>query len=768
MTYTQINGILNMLNATCQKSLQMANMACLTAGHEAVDISHWLLQLLLLPESDFYLLLQHAQINISELMIHISNYQAQFKKTTVKTPILSVSLKELLKESFCITKLEYHAEQIRSGFVLFTLLDSDHLFEELSKISRLFAQLRKEQLRAEFSTITSASCENEKSSWKPNVYLSKTPSALANFTDNLTQLAYEQKLDPVIGSDRNIRQLIDILMRRRQNNPILVGDPGVGKTAIVEGLAQRILANSVPTPLHHITIHRLDIPLLMAGVYDKGELALRLHELLQEIKAADPPIILFIDEAHALLSSGPKELIQTLKPLWARGELRTIAATTWAEYKQYWEGDAALNRRFQLIRVAEPDEQTTQSILLGLKPSLEQHHQVTIGENSIVAAVQLSRRYITDRQLPDKAINLLDTACARLALMQTENVADPNENEICDTVDAGHIAAVIADWTSIPLSCMQDVQILSAVELEQQFQQHIIGQPYALQELARNIQIAHTRLANLERPAGVFLLVGPSGVGKTATAQMIAELLYGGVQNMTTIHLTEFHEAFRASQLLGSPPGYIGFGEGALLTDVVRRQPYSLILIDDWEKAHPQIQAIFLQIFDKGLLTDSRGQPVSFKNTLFILTSQVCSDLITRLCSNDENPKAEILLHAIHPELQSALDASFLGRVTIIPYYPLSTDALRQITILQLQKIQQQVAQQYQTALTYDEQVIDFILASCCQDSTGARRIIQLLSSKLLPMLAEEFLVKATEQKIITHLFIHADMEKGSLFLTSN
>ncbi len=768
MSYTQIHAIIQKLNAVCQKSLQMAAASCLEIGCDTIELNHWLMQLLILPQSDMHLLLQHAGINISAWLADLSQHNKPFAKTASKAPILSSAVEELLRESYYIANLEYQTEEIRSGFLLFALLNSDYLLSLLSRLSHPLSQLPKEQLRAQFSLVTKDSSENKRMKAARITPSENQRSALTKFTHNLTELASAGKLDPVIGREHEIQQLIDILMRRRQNNPLLVGDPGVGKTALVEGLAQRIITGAVPTALRRASIHSVDIHLLQAGAHDSSELNNRIQQLLHEIQLADRPILLFIDEAHALLTSGPSELVHQIKPLLARGELRTIAATTWTEYRRYWERDQALNRRFQLIKVEEVTEEATIAILNALRPSLELHHRVQISDQAIPAAVQLSIRYLTDRQLPDKAINLLDTACARLALAQEEKMASPANAPGCSNeVDMHAIVEVIAHWTATPLSQIHGSELQTLLHLEQQMQQRIFGQSQALREWLRIIQLARTQLLDSQRPMGIVLLVGPSGVGKTTTAQTLADLLYGGAQQMTVINLAEYHEAHRVSQLIGSPPGYIGFGEAALLTEAVRRRPHHLIVLEEWEKAHAQVRAIFYQIFDKGWLYDSEGRITRFNNTLFIVTSTAAADLILRLCSNHENPDAEVLSQAIRGDLISVFDADFLSRVDIIPYYPLTTTALQQIVQQQLHILQKRVAQRYQIILSYRPHVVDFIVHACQDIRLGANRIMQMFNRKLLPLLAAECLAAAMKKPKITDMLLEVDVEKDEFLMTS-
>ena len=706
---------------------------------------------------------------------------------------------------------------------------------------------------------------------------SKTP-ALDQYTIDLTARARQGDIDPVLGRDFEIRQLVDILTRRRQNNPILTGEAGVGKTAVVEGLALRIVAGDVPPPLRNVSLRGLDLGLLQAGAGVRGEFENRLKAVIAEVKASPQPIILFIDEAHTMIGAGGQagqgDAANLLKPALARGELRTVAATTWSEYKKYFEKDAALARRFQVVKVEEPTEAQAVIMMRGLVATLEQHHNVRILDEAMEAAVRLSHRYISGRQLPDKAVSILDTACARVALgqvatppavedchrqiahMETEigileresltggdyrerlaelaeakttavsrlaelearweeerrlvgalrdirdqleahaaqaraGVGDkadgqlsPEEVErrqaelarlnaelaalqgeaplvqVC--VDAQTIAEVVSGWTGIPVGKMVKDEIRTVLSLAQLLEKRIIGQAHALEAISQRIRTARAQLEDPRRPIGVFLLVGPSGVGKTETALALADTLYGGEHNMVTINMSEYQEAHTVSGLKGSPPGYVGYGEGGILTEAVRRKPYSVVLLDEMEKAHPDVMELFYQVFDRGMLEDAEGREVDFKNTLILLTSNVGTDTIMKLCADpDTRPDPEGLVEALRPELLKAFKPAFLGRLIVVPYYPITDDVMHKIIELQLGRIRTRLLENNRTQFSYDDALVSAIARRCTEVESGARNVDHILTRTLLPEVAREFLARLAAGETITKVHVAVDAEGG-------
>lgn len=746
--------LIEKLNPICQRSLEAAAGLCLSRSHYNIEIEHWLVKLLEATDNDIAILLNNYGIDRNKLLRDIAVNLDRIKTGNAQAPALSQRIIDLTREAFLLATLEFSAEKIRSGYLLYAFLCEENSNRIARSLSTEFNKISVDMLRQELPKLIANSCENEivKQTNTRNI---KTP-ALDQFTINLTELARQGKIDGVIGREVEIRQLIDILMRRRQNNPILTGEPGVGKTAVVEGFALRVVQGDVPPVLRRVAVHTLDLGLLQAGAGIKGEFENRLKSVMQEVKASLHPVILFIDEAHTLIGAGAQagqgDAANLLKPALARGELRTIAATTWAEYKKYFEQDAALARRFQVVKIEEPTEKVAITMLRGLTRNLEQHHGVRIIDEAVVAAVKLSMRYLHDRQLPDKAISVLDTACARVAINQATQV------------DAQVVAEIISAWTGIPLGKMLSHEIDKIINLEQCLQQRVMGQTHALRLIAKSIHTSRAQLSDPRKPLGVFLLVGPSGVGKTETALALAELLYGSEQTLTTINLSEFKEEHKVSLLLGSPPGYVGYGEGGILTEAVRRRPYSLVLLDEVEKAHPGVQDVFYQVFDKGLLRDGQGRDINFKNTVIILTSNVASDLISKY-GNDSGSLANMddLLAAIRPELLKFFRPAFLGRVTVIPYLPLNNALLQQIVSLQLQRIQQRVFTQYQTQLDYAQEIINYIVEKCQTTETGARNIEHLLAHHLLPDLSTEFLTALGNNKKIKSINIKIDQDRFAM-----
>lgn len=854
MPTVNLKALINKLNRNCQQTLELAASYCLSLGHYDVEVEHWLIKLLEIDKTDIKIILSYYEIDLGKLKQDLVKRLAYYKTGNNQSPVLSQRLIDWMKEALIIASLDENNQFIRSGHLLNVLLSNASLNQLAINSSAQFTRIAAEQIQVNFFTLIQQSTEQEKihSSTETN----KIQSALEQFTINLTEQARQGNLDPVLGRDSEIRQIINILLCRRQNNPILTGEPGVGKTAVAEGLALLIVQGNVPDSLKNVSIRMLDLGMLQAGAGIKGEFEKRLKSVIQEIKTASHPVILFIDEAHMIAgtsaSQGQHEMANLLKPFLARGELRTIAATTWAEYKKFFEQDAALARRFQVVTINEPDEETAKTILRGLISNLEKHHQVRILDEAIVAAVELSHRYLTSRQLPDKAISVLDNACARLAikkssqpavmktlnsqidqlqneivLLQREHILNvehkerlqklsknkiklenqlnifqnrwKKEHELINQlnqkqleleifnqqqtfsaknlsqlskqfsklqsalkqlqgespllniyIDKNIIAEVIAEWTGIPIGRMLTNEVSELLSLESSLNKRIIGQPQALNIIAKTVRTARANLADPTKPSGIFLLVGPSGTGKTETALALAQMLYGSEQNITTINLSEYKEEHKVSLLLGSPPGYVGYGEGGILTEAIRKKPYSLLLLDEVEKAHPGVHDIFYQLFDKGTVRDGQGRDINFKNTLIILTSNIGSHIISKLCDGVELlPDRQNISKLLWPELLKTFKPAFLARMTVLPYLPLDNQQLSEIAILQLQRIQQRLQNHYQADFLYDKRIIDFIVSACCTPETGARNIQQILNHKLLPSLSQQLLSRiATGVKI--------------------
>jgi type VI secretion system protein VasG len=766
----------------------------------------------------------------------------------------------MLSEAWLIGSVDYGASRIRTGHTVLALVGTDELARLVNQVSREFAQISPEDLRNNFHKIVHESYEDDgpvesgtgagaSAGGEPGrAGGGKTPN-LDQFTVNLTERAKEGKIDPVLGRDFEVRQVVDILTRRRQNNPILVGEAGVGKTAVVEGFALRIAQGDVPPVLKNVTLRSLDLALLQAGAGVKGEFENRLKGLIDEVKNSPTPIILFIDEAHTMIgaggAAGQNDAANLLKPALARGELRTIAATTWSEYKKFFEKDPALSRRFQVVKVEEPSEELCEIMLRGVVPFLEKHHGVRILSDGLSAAVRLSHRYLPDRQLPDKAVSVLDTACARLALGQnatppaieagnrllddlavqervlvreqalgadhserleaiaaergkTEaSLADlrerwAKESELVGkvraireeieklveanganaaaveveasraelvklndelarlqgdsplvpvTVDGELVGQVISGWTGIPVGKMLRDDLSMALELESHLQRRIIGQDHALEIISHRIRTSKAGIEDPQKPIGVFLLVGPSGVGKTETALTLSDLLYGGEHNVITINMSEFQEAHTVSTLKGSPPGYVGYGEGGVLTEAVRRRPYSIVLLDEIEKAHPDVLELFFQVFDKGRMDDGEGRQIDFKNTIILLTTNAGTDTLMRLTADPETmPDHNGLVKALKPELDKTFKPAFLGRTVIIPYFPVRDEVLKTIVRLKLGKIERRLRETHRIDLIAGDDVIATVAARCTEVESGARNVDNILTNTMLPAISRRLL----------------------------
>ena len=886
-----LRSLIGKLNDTSRKAMEGAAGLCLARTHYDIEVEHFLLKALDVTDGDVARILRFFEIDKSRLTGELTRGLDKLKTGNARTPAISPSLLKMLSEAWTVGSLDFGAAQIRTGFIVLALATSDELIRLMREVSKEFQKVQGEALRKDFLAIVAGSVEDATTAGAeetsaagdaaPRAAGGKTPN-LDQYTVNLTENAKQGKIDPVLGRDFEIRQVVDILMRRRQNNPILTGEAGVGKTAVVEGFALRLAQGDVPPPLRNVTLRSLDLALLQAGAGVKGEFENRLKGLIQEVKSSPTPIILFIDEAHTMIGAGGQagqnDAANLLKPALARGELRTIAATTWSEYKKYFEKDAALARRFQVVKVEEPSEMQCAVMMRGIVPSLEKHHNVRIFDEAVWAAVKLSHRYLAGRQLPDKAVSVLDTACARLSLGQnttpaaiedatrrmddlavqdrilkreTATGADHTErlaeiaSETADTearlaalreqwdktrglvekirgirtqleeataaapppvegngtaaapaldvpalraeldtlsselnavqgekplmrvcVDSHIVGEVISGWTGIPAGKMAVDEISMVLDLEKYLGQRVIGQPHALEIISQRIATARANLDDPGKPVGVFMLVGPSGVGKTETALALADLLYGGEHNLITINMSEFQEAHTVSTLKGSPPGYVGYGEGGVLTEAVRRRPYSVVLLDEVEKAHPDVLELFYQVFDKGNMEDGEGREIDFKNTIILLTTNACTDQMMKLCADPETmPSAQGLVSALKPELNKIFKPAFLGRMVAIPYYPVRDEALKKIIVLKMEKIRRRVRENHKLELIYDDALIETVASRCTEVESGARNIDNILTNTLLPDMSRELLSSMAEGRQLSS--IRVGIGEGGSFVYS-
>jgi type VI secretion system protein VasG len=899
-----LRSIVAKLNDTMRGTLDGAAGLCMARTHYDVEIEHFLTKLLDASGTDFAGIVQHFGVDKARLAGELARSLDKLKTGNARTPAFSPSLFRMLREAWTLGSLEFGAGQVRSGTAILALVTDDELSRLVLGVSKEFAKIEPEALRKVLPAILADSREVTAEAATGTAAGAGAPGAKAGgktpnldqYTVNLTEKAAQKKIDTVLGRDFEIRQMVDILTRRRQNNPILTGEAGVGKTAVVEGFAQRIVQGDVPPSLRNVTVRTLDLALLQAGAGIKGEFENRLKGLVEEVKSSPTPIILFIDEAHTMIgaggAAGQNDAANILKPALARGELRTIAATTWSEYKKYFEKDPALARRFQVVKVEEPTEAKCQVMLRGLVPVLEKHHNVRILDEGLVAAVKFSHRYLPDRQLPDKAVSVLDTACARLALGQnatppaledtirqiddctvqtrileresalgadhaeglaalakrqaaleaslvelqarwekerdlvgrirevrgkleavaaapaeaaigalvaaagateTAAPAPPAQAAIGDAdalrvelsalnaelellqgetplmrvcVDGQIVGEVVAAWTGIPIGKMLRDEMQSVLTLEKHLGRRVIGQNHALDMLSERIRTSKAGLEDPGKPIGVFLLVGPSGVGKTETALALADLLYGGERNLITINMSEFQEAHTVSTLKGSPPGYVGYGEGGVLTEAVRRRPYSVVLLDEVEKAHPDVLELFFQVFDKGQMEDGEGREIDFKNTIIILTSNAGTDTIMKLTADPETmPSPAGLVKALKPELNKIFKPAFLGRLVIIPYYPVRDEALKLIVRLKLGKIQRRIQETHHLALTHDEALIEEVAKRCTEVESGARNVDNILTNTLLPEISRQILGRLAERQKLAP--IHVTIGDGGEFVYS-
>ncbi len=851
------------LNPLMFKAAEGAVTFCKLRGNPHVELVHWLFQIVNLPDSDLHRILRHFDVDSARLVRDLQNVLERLPRGASTIEDFAEHLPYTVKEAWMYATLLFGESQVRSGYLVVGLLKNDRLRDVLTRISREFEKVKVETLTEDFARIVKGSPEDgqtasdgfaagtpgEASSAIPPAAMGKQ-EALRRFASDLTARARAGAIDPVTSRDEEIRQVIDILMRRRQNNPILTGEAGVGKTAVAEGFALRIAQGDVPPSLKDVQLWVLDVGLLQAGASMKGEFENRLRSVIDEVQASPKPIILFIDEAHTLIgaggAAGTGDAANLLKPALARGTLRTIAATTWSEYKKYIEKDPALTRRFQVVQVIEPSEDKALLMLRGVASTLEKHHRVQLLDEAIDAAVKLSHRYIPARQLPDKAVSLLDTTCARVAVsqhatppdvedsrrrieaLQTEldiiareeaagfdigsrrvepearlaaekerlggleqrwaeeralvdrilelrrqlrdeaEAQEPAAREarltelrdlqstlakaqgdsplILPSVDAQAVASVVADWTGIPVGRMVKNEIEAVLKIVDTLGARVVGQRHGLEMIAKRIQTSRARLDNPNKPIGVFLLVGPSGVGKTETALALAEALYGGQENVITINMSEFQEPHTVSTLKGAPPGYVGYERGGVLTEAVRRRPYSVVLLDEVEKAHPDVHEIFFQVFDKGWMEDSDGRYIDFKNTVILLTSNVGTDRIMTLCKDPElRPDAEALARAVREPLLKVFPPALLGRLVVVPYYPLPDQILGDIVRLQLDRIVRRIAEHHKVPFTYDEGVVKLVVSRCTEVESGGRMIDPILTNTILPRISEEYLTRMVE-----------------------
>ena len=864
-----IRTLLGKLNPECKRAMTDAAELCVRQTHFNVDIEHLLYELVDDLPPDLGLILSHFAIDPQLVMSQLQKSMDRFKRGNGRTPSLATHFGPLFQEAWLLSSMLLGEQQIRSGTILLALLEVDSLRGMLIDAAPSILVIPRETLRNALPTLLASSAEdaggasrvkrasNEGALKDPDARspeasgamptdvrkeAGSTPS-LDQYTVDMTELAREGRIDPIRGRDAEIRQIIDVLLRRRQNNPILTGEAGVGKTAVVEGFAQRVVAGTVPPALQNVSVRALDLALLQAGAGIKGEFENRLKSVIAEVRSSPTPVVLFIDEAHQLIGAGGAEgqgdAANLLKPALARGELRTIAATTWAEYKKYVERDPALARRFQVVKIDEPTPDAAIEMLRAMVATLEEHHGVEILDEAVCDAVRLSHRYITGRQLPDKAISVLDTACARVAVGQSglpieieqierdlflaqerlrllrhaqatgkdsskgiEDLDDElvelsrrdrhlrskldkeraavqevvelrqrialsvNQETQCDPeelasmtaqlqrlekglealrdddpmvpvcVDSPTVADVISGWTGIPVGKMMADEIHTVLHLKDKLAERVIGQNQALDAIARRVRTFRADLDDPGKPVGVFMLVGPSGVGKTETAFALADMLYGGERNMVTINMSEFQEAHSVSSLKGAPPGYVGYGKGGVLTEAVRRRPYCVVLLDEMEKAHPDVLELFFQVFDKGSMEDGEGVTIDFKNTLILLTSNAAQDVITQACEGGRRPEPGVLLERLRPALLRKFSPAFLGRLVLVPYYPLGDGQIRGIVELKLDKLADRFLQNHNARFTWDPKVVDIITSRCTEVDSGARNIDFILTQSVLPELS--------------------------------
>jgi type VI secretion system protein VasG len=853
MTVKDIPRLLEKLNDYCQNALATAVGVCVSRGHYEVRWEHLLIEFIDRNDGDVPCILRQFSVDPSHLKKAVTQELENLRTGNTGKPLFSPPLLDEFEFAWTLASLDFGLPSISSGTLFIAAFERGQL--AMSSYGDLLRSINQETLKKDFHAITNASVEQT----------GKTPLAAAGgratdgksdvleqFCTNFTRQAMDGKIDPILGRDNEIRQALDILSRRRKNNPILVGEAGVGKTAIVEGIALRIAASDVPDHLKNVDLWGLDLGLLQAGASVKGEFEKRLKNVIDAIKNSPKPTILFIDEAHTLIgaggSAGQGDAANLLKPALARGELRTLAATTWSEYRKYFEKDPALARRFQLVKIEEPDEETCAVMMRGISPSYEKHHGVRIASDAIRSAVSFSHRYISGRQLPDKAVDVLDTACARVKMSQSVKPASLDNSERTlqnaeielKTLQKDHIAGillapdaiancttriaelkgditrlsdqwekekamavaiiklqdelisakddsrdnkihsnltkrlkeetdkleavqgetpmvfpfvspavcaqVIADWTGIPVGSMVKDEAAALLELETRLKERVIGQDEALTELANTVRASKTGMGNPDAPLGVFLFTGPSGVGKTECALALADHLFGGEKFMTVINMSEYQEKHTVSQLKGSPPGYVGYGEGGILTEAVRQKPYSIVILDEVEKAHLEVMNIFYQVFDKGFMRDGEGREINFRNTLIIMTSNLASETIIDLCGGEEEVSSAALVEAVRPELSNHFKPALLARCKIVPFRPLSKEIMRGVVAIKLDKIAQRIQKAHGITLSCSPTLIDQIAENCTAVEAGARNADAVIDKSLLPGISRQLLLHLGEK----------------------
>ena len=871
MITVDLRALVGKLNDHSRRALEAAAGLCLSKTHYEVEIEHFLLKLSEQADGDVAALYRHYEVNHARVTQELMRALDRLKTGNSRAPALSPRLPKLVRDAWVLASVQYDMPRVRSGLILLALLSDEDTQRLVYEDSRELRKLSPERMASELRTVIAGSSEDEGAAVEggepgaapgapgaPGTSGGKTPG-LDAYTIDLTARARGGHIDPILGRDGEIRQMIDILMRRRKNNPILTGEAGVGKTAVVEGFAQRIVQGDVPPSLKNVTVRTLDLGLLQAGAGVKGEFENRLKSVIQEVKSSPKPIILFIDEAHTLIgaggAAGGSDAANLLKPALARGELRTIAATTWSEYKKYFEKDAALERRFQVVKIEEPAEDVAAIMMRGLVKVMEKHHAVRVLDEAVEAAVKLSSRYISGRQLPDKSVDLLDTAAARVAIghaatppaiedcrrriehvttqlevlereaatsdghadritalkaerdretaRQTELEArwkeeaklvgelrgvreqleaDPSGPDrerlrgdldrlsaelasiqgdsplMQPCVDRQAVSEVVSGWTGIPVGKMLRDEINTVLQLQTYLGERVVGQSHALDAIAQRIRTSRASLDDPNRPIGVFLLVGPSGVGKTETAIALAETLYGGERNMIVVNMSEYQEAHSVSRLKGSPPGYVGYGEGGVLTEAVRQRPYSVVLMDEVEKAHPDVLELFYQVFDKGTLEDGEGRVIDFKNAIILMTSNLGTDIIMKLCADPETrPDASGLATEIRPALLKFFAPALLGRMIVVPYFPIADDVMKQIVRLKLGKVGARLGLSHGMTFDYDDGVVDQIAARCTEVESGARNVDHIITGTLLPAISRELLGRMAEGEALRRLRIGVD-----------
>ncbi len=772
---TELRTLILRLDGETRAAMERAAELCAQQTHFSVDPEHLLVELLRDEHGSLAKLLAHFRLSLPRTQEQLQQSLDKLKRGNGRTPVLSEHLPALLEQAWVVASMQLGDTQISAACVLLAALESGTMRGLLLESAPNLLQIPRETLRNELRTLAGVVTPPAPSHAPGPSHghaamqgqRAKTP-ALDQYTIDLTAQASSGALDPVVGRDEEIRQVIEVLMRRRQNNPILTGEAGVGKTAVVEGFAQRVVAGDVPPALRGVSVRALDLGLLQAGASMRGEFERRLKDVIVEVKAAVPPVVLFIDEAHQLIGAGGTEGVgdaaNLLKPALARGELRTIAATTWSEYKQYIERDPALTRRFQVVKVDEPEEDVAVDMVNGIVRRLEQHHRVQIAEGAVRDAVHLSHRYLRSRQLPDKAISVLDTACARVANAAAMATRDRTAGQQPVIVDAHAIADVLSSWTGIPLGRMLADEQQTVLQLDQRLREKIIGQDEALDAIARRIRSHRAGLDDPSKPVGVFLLIGPSGVGKTETACQLAEQLYGGREHMVTVNMSEYQESHSVSGLKGAPPGYVGYGKGGMLTEAVRRQPYSLVLLDEMEKAHPDVLELFYQVFDKGTMDDAEGTSIDFRNTLILLTSNAAQDVVVDVCRRNPDATLDEINDALRPVLLRQFPAAFLGRVVIVPYRPVADAQLRRIVDLKLQQLADRIHSNHGAVFSWDDYVAEAIAARCHEVESGARNIDHIITQSLLPELASQVLERMALQQPFDDVHLSVDVRTGFRF----